>query len=394
MKRKLSPFSIILTFVCLTLVGLAFIPLLPIKLSPSQTLPQINVYFSMAGSASRVVEIEATSKLEAMLCRIKGVESTYSTSGNGWGNINIRFNKHANMDVVRFEVSTIIRQTWPFLPKNMSYPYISTSRSDDNANRPFLSYTVNAPANPIVIQQFAENIIKPKLAQIQGVNRIDVSGAMPMEWQIEYDYKQLETIGLTVQDLQLAIDGYLSREFLGTATVDQNKQWIRITLAAGNANNNDFNPEEITVKNINGKIISLNQIVTITRCEQQAQNYYRINGLNSIYLSITSDENANQLDTSRKIKEKLKELESIFPQGYEIHIGYDATEYIQNELDKVYFRSGLTLIILLVFVLLIYRSFKYLLLISLSLFMNIAIAVIFYYFSGLEIQLYSLAGIH
>lgn len=394
MKHKLSSFSIILIFVCLTLVGLAFIPLLPVKLSPSQTLPQISVSFSMAGNASRVVEIEATSKLEAMLCRIKGVESISSTSGNGWGRINIRFNKHVNMDAVRFEVSTIIRQTWPFLPKNVSYPYITTNRSDDNANRPVLSYTINATANPIVILQFAENIIKPKLAQIQGVNRIEVNGAMPMEWQVEYDYKQLETIGLTVQDIQSAINGYLNREFLGTATIDQSKQqWIRITLASGNVNNNDFKPEKITVRNIDGKIISLNQIITVTRCEQQAQSYSRINGLNSIYLSITSDENANQLEVSRKIKEKLKELESIFPQGYEIHIGYDATEYIQNELDKVYFRSGLTLIILLVFVLLIYRSFKYLLLISLSLFMNLAIAVILYYFSGLEIQLYSLAGI-
>ena len=393
---RVSSFSIILAFVCLTLVGLALIPRLPVKLSPSQSLPQITVSFSMAGNASRVVEMEATSRLEAMLNRIKGVRRISSTSGNGWGRINVSFDKHVNQDAARFEASTIIRQTWPFLPEGTSYPTISLSRSDDKANRPFLSYTVNAPANPIVIQQFTEDNIKPKLAQISGVNQIDVSGAMPMEWRVEYDYKTLETLNLSVQDIQNAINNHLSREFLGTASIetpDGETQWIRIALVPESDTKFKFNLEKIQVKNINGKLISLDKVVSVSYLEQEARSYYRINGLNSIYLSIKADENANQLELSRIVKDKLKEIELIFPTGYEIHLGYDATEYIKDELDKIYFRTSLTLIILLLFVLIIYRSIKYLLLISLSLFINIAIAVIFYYFLRLEMQLYSLAGI-
>jgi multidrug efflux pump subunit AcrB len=393
---KFSSFSIILIFSCLTLAGLAFIPLLPVKLSPSEVLPQVNLSFNMYGSSSRVVEIEATSKLEAMLSRIKGIESINSTSGNGHGNINIRFDKHVNLDVARFEVSTIVRQTWPFLPENVSYPTLSMSRSDEEANRPFLSYTVNAPATPIIIQQYTENNIKPKLAQIAGINRIEISGAMPMEWQLEYDQKQLETLGLTVEKIQSAINDYLNREFLGTASVETKpgkNEWIRLALVPDDAGVKNFDPSKIEVENIEGKIITLNQLVTVTHVEQEARSYYRINGLNSIYLNIIAEEHANQLDLSRIIKEKMKEIKMHFPAGYETHLSYDATEYIRNELDKVYFRSGLTLVILLLFVLIVYRNLKYLLLIFISLFMNIAIAIIFYYFGGLEIQLYSLAGI-
>ena len=389
---KISSFSIILAFFCLTLAGLALMPFLPVKLSPSQTLPQLNVYFSLPGSAARVVEMSVTSKLEAMLARIKGVESISSNSGNGNGSINIRFNKHVDINAARFEVSTVIRQTWPHLPEGASYPNISMTRSDEKANRPFLSYTVNAPANPIVIQMYTENNIKPKLAQIQGVNKIDVSGAMPMEWRLEYDHKQLEALGITVQEIQSAIRNAYSKEFMGTVAVDST-EWIRLSLMPKNGNAENFNPSEIIVKNVGGNQITLDKLVTVERREQEARSYYRINGLNSIYLSITSEEHANQLELSGKIKEKMKEIERAFPPGFEIHTSYDATEYIRDELDKVWFRSGLTLIILLLFVLIIYRSLKYLLLIFLSLFMNISIALIFYYFGGLEIQLYSLAGI-
>ena len=137
---KISSFSIILVFFCLSLAGLALMPFLPVKLSPSQTLPEMSISFNLSGNAARVVEMGATSKLEAMFVRIKGVESIRSTSGNRWGRINIRFNKHTDIDVVRFEVSAIIRQTWPFLPEGTSYPTISMQRSDDNANRPFSQY--------------------------------------------------------------------------------------------------------------------------------------------------------------------------------------------------------------------------------------------------------------
>jgi multidrug efflux pump subunit AcrB len=392
--KKVSSFSIILMFVCLSLVGVALVPLLTVKLAPDRTLPRITVSFQMPGSAPRVVETEVTSKLEAMLGRIKGIENITSSSGVGSGSVSIELDKHVNIDAARFEVSTIIRQTWARLPQGVSYPSIYVSRSDDNAARPFLTYTVNAPATPVIIQQFAENSLKPKLAQIAGVNRINVSGAMPMEWRLEYDYKQLESLGITLSEIQEAVAHYLNREFLGMASVEtaaDKSQWMRIALVPRKSD--AFDPATIEIKNVEGKVVFLNQLVTVTHTEQQAHSYYRINGLNSIYLSIIADENANQLEVSRRVKDKLKELETVFPAGYETHLSYDATEYIQTELEKIYFRGGLTLLILLVFVLLIYHSVKYLLLIFLSLLINIAIAVIFYFWGGLEMQIYSLAGL-
>ena len=157
--RNLSSFTLIVTFVCLSLIGVVLVPLLPVKLAPSHTLPGLTVSFSMPGNSSRVIEAEVTSKLEAMMARVKGIRKVNSTSDNGSGSISLELDKHANIDVTRFEVSTIIRETWPQLPEGESYPQISTRRSDDEASRPFITYTLNAPANPILIQQYAEENI-------------------------------------------------------------------------------------------------------------------------------------------------------------------------------------------------------------------------------------------
>ena len=399
---KISSFTIIVTFLCVALAGIAFIPLLPIKLSPSRTLPQLTISYNMPGNSARVIEMEVTSRLEAMLARIKGIKEINSTSGNGWGYVTLELDKHTNIDAARFEASTIIRQTWPSLPNGLSYPVLEMSRPDDKEVRPFMSYTLNAAATPIFIQRFAEDQIKPRLSGIPGIYRIDVSGATPMEWRLEYDSRQLATLGISIPDIQKAISQYYQKEFLGTGNVEtqlatsckegQSSQWIRLALVPENETDG-FNPSLITVLNKDGKLIRLDQLLKVTRQEEAPQSYYRINGLNSIYLSIRAEETANQLELAKRVRAEMEHIRTLLPPGYEIHTSYDATEFIQDELNKIYVRTGLTVLILLMFVLLITREIKYLLLIIISLSINLSIAVILYYLSGLEMQLYSLAGV-
>ena len=393
--RTFSPFTLIVAFVCLSLVGLALVPLLPVKLSPSRTLPGLTVSFSMPGNSSRVIEAEVTSRLEGMLTRVKGVKNVNSTSDNGSGSITLELDKHADMDATRFEVSTIIRQTWPQLPEGVSYPQIYARRSNDNASRPFMTYTLNAPATPILIQRYAEENIKPVLGQLRGLYKVDLSGATPMEWQLEYDNVQLSQLGITLTDIQSAIAGHYEKEFLGICSIEKGTggtEWIRLVRSA-TGNENDFTPSDIRLKTKDGTMIGLDKLIKVVHVEAPPTSYYRINGLNSIYLNLTAEETANQLELSEQVKNKMYELEEKMPPGYEVHIGYDATEYIQKELDKIYFRTGLTILILLVFVALITWNLRYLLLIVTSLTVNISIAFIFYYIFGLEMQLYSLAGI-
>lgn len=389
-----SSFTLIVTFVCLSLVGLALVPLLPVKLSPSHDMPGLTVSFSMPGTSARVVETEVTSRLEGMLSRVSGIKNITSVSDNDGGYISIGLDKHTDMDATRFEVSTLIRQLWSQLPDGVSYPQISTRRSDDKASRPFMTYTLNAPATPVIIQKYGEERIKPMLSALNGVYKVDLSGATPMEWRIVYDIVQLEHIGISVQDILSAIAERYGREFLGICELERSggSEWIRLVRTT-EGGTDGFVPSEITVKTRDGSMIPLDRLVKVTRTEQEPTSYYRINGLNSVYLSITASETANQLALAKEVKKIIAEAEAVMPPGYEIHTGYDATEYISKELDTIYFRTGITVLILLLFVALITRNMRYLFLIVTGLTVNIAVAAILYYALGLEIQLYSLAGI-
>ena len=392
---KISSFSIIIAFVCLSVLGLFFIPQLSVKLNPSRKLPVVNVSFTMHGQSARAIEMEVTSKLEAMLNRIRGVEGISSYSRNGSGSVTIRLSEHVDPDIARFEVSTVIRQTWPSLPPGVSYPSIYMSGTSQEVNYPFLRYTINAPFSPVTILEYAENTIKTKLTEIKGINRIDVNGAGKMIYQLDYDYIQLNRNKVSLQDIRSAIRSYLTKEFLGMGKIeneDQSEEWVRIALVADDRNK-PFDPSLIQVKNSEGKILYLDQLVETHYVEENETSSFRINGLNSVYLSVTAEDNANQLKLGKQIKNLLETIEPEFPAGYELHLSYDSTQYIKEEMNKIYFRSGLTVLILLLFIFFVYRNVKYSLLIILSLIANICIATIFYYLLKVEMQLFSLAGL-
>lgn len=50
--KRYSSFTVIVTFIALSLVGVALIPRLPVKLNPSRSLPGFTVSFQMPGTSA------------------------------------------------------------------------------------------------------------------------------------------------------------------------------------------------------------------------------------------------------------------------------------------------------------------------------------------------------
>lgn len=385
MKRS---FSIIVIFVALAIVGCALIPRLPVKLMPSKTLPGLSVTFSMPNTTARVVESEVTSKLEGMLARIQGVKEINSSSSNGGGYINIGFDKHADMQQARFEASAIVRQAWPQLPAGVSYPAVHAAKTIDQSARPVLTYTVNASGSTADIMKYAEEFLRPAIGRLQGVNRVELNGATPMEWRLTYDSDRLQALKLTPSSIAEAISANHAAEFLGMAS-NEGGEWL--TIRSTVSDDTDFDISGILVQTPDNQTIRLDKLVTARHSQAEPTSYFRINGLNSIYCNIYADEDANQLETAAEVKALVSSM--TLPEGYAMILSDDTTANISSELNKIYLRTGLTLIILLLFVAAITRNLRYMAVITISLLISLAVSVIFYYLLSIEIQLYSLAGI-
>lgn len=116
------------------------------------------------------------------------------------------------MDVSRFEVATLIRQVYPELPEGISYPYIQV-RTGNQESQSLLVYTLNGSASPYFIQKYAEENLVPHISLLKGINDIKVYGAKPFEWEVSYQTRKLQQLGIKAREVQTAINSYFrSRE--------------------------------------------------------------------------------------------------------------------------------------------------------------------------------------
>lgn len=394
MNFKLSSFTILTTFICLSIIGASLIPLLSIQLSPTRSNKSLSVNFSWQDASAKVVEQEVTSKLEGVFNTAKGVRSIGSTSRKGSGSISMSFKKHTDMDVVRFEIANLIRQSYSELPKGVSYPSLSKSSANENTS-PILSYSINANESPHHIKKFTENYIQPKLTTLKGVNKVDVYGAAPFEWVIEYDTKKLFQLNISASDIQNAISTYLQKRELGNALIksDNNEADQEIALVLIHKQEEQIDWNTIPIKKINNRIIYLKNLAKVTYKESKVNAYYRVNGLNTVNTAIYAEKGVNTIDLAKTVRTTVDDLKKGLPTGYTIKLTQDTTEFIVEELQKIQKRTLFSFLILLVLIILINRSFKYLTVLFLSVITNLLIAVIFYYAFNVQLQLYSFAGI-
>lgn len=417
-KPRFSSFTIIIIFVLLILAGIPLVYLINIELNPDAKSSSLSVSFSWSGTQPRVIEEEATSRLEALIARVQGVKNIISKSGNGSGSIFVTLDKQINTDAVRFEISTLIRQIWTELPAGVSFPQLTVNRPNQENERPLLSYTLNADDDPNIVQKYADDNLKPALSLIPGIYKIEIYGATPPGWVIEYDVEKLKAYGVSPQEIKQAINIGLGKENLGVGSfasqailVSQEDTPIYSSSGYGQGaiaimpvvlqtslhTEKDVQVERfllsIPIKRSGNRIVFLSDLAKIKYKEERPQSYYRINGLNTINILVFAGSGENNLVVGKKVKETLQQLSFTLPPGYSLLLSDDSTEFIKHELHNVALRSLFTFLILLVFILLVTRKIKHVLLILIMLIGNLSIAIIFYYLFRLEIHLYALAGI-
>jgi multidrug efflux pump subunit AcrB len=388
-----NSFSINIIFLLLTIIGLALVSRLPVQLQPHNQGDAVNVSFRWHGMGAEVIEREVTSPIEGTLSALRGVLNISSQSYKDRGQVSLEFKKGTDMDAARFEVASLMRSLHARLPDGVQLPQVSYRGGSGEEDPLLMVYTINGEGSSYSLQDYVSRNVVPRISHLDDISSANVTGATPLEWELTYDKNQLQLYGISVYDLQKAIREHLARKELGQSSIRRDASEETIHLTFSSSASDSLRWEEVVVAKSGNRIVRLTDLATPMLKETEPYSYFRVNGLNTVYLAINSAKGANQMALATEVKTVIDDLKHGFPQNFSMLVNYDASEHIQTEVKKITSRALLAIIILLLFVLLISRMWRYLVIIALSLFANLSIAVIFYYVLGIEIHLYSLAGI-
>ena len=382
--NRIPPFSVVLIMVALSLIGVASIRRLSIQYIPTVENRTLTVSFNYPNASAETVEAEATCKLEGVLSGLDHVSGVSSTSSKGLGSVQISFNKGTDMDAARFETASAIRNVRSSLPRDITYPTIARGNGSSVTR---VSSLVKGIIPSKEISRFLNEHVLGPLAAVPGVDNVEIGGGVPFHWVITFDATKAASAGITADEIASAFHSYYGSEIVGMARTGKGMMSVLLEEESGP----DFGA--VPVKKVGGEIIHLRDIATWQYEESLPTSYYRVNGLNTITLTVEIASSANLMSTAAALKAKMNELQQSFPGEMTVSIAYDSSEYVRDELNRIYLRTFLCVLILLLFVFIIYRSWRYLLIILSTLAVNILTALAIYAFAGLQIHIYTLAGI-
>ena len=331
---KIPSFSVLLIFAVLITVGAALIPSLNLQYLPREKQQTMSIYFYWQNASARVIESEVTSKIEGYISSIKGIKDIVSLSRKGSGTITLYLKKNADIDAVRFEVSSAIRSIHDKLPEEVTYPELSVAASGTEVD-PVLMYTINADLPTNRIEQYVNDHILRDLALVDGVHSVELSGASPNYTEISLSTEKMKMAGITSYDVHSAVSSYLGgTDIIGSASSYDKSEEPDIVLR-----NAPIDMEYLPVGNVGGRIIRLMDVASVRTLEMQPSSYSRINGLNTINLSIYPEESVNTIKLCASVIGTMDRLEASFPESFSALKTYDVSVDIQKEVDKLVRRS-------------------------------------------------------
>lgn len=377
----------------LMIVGIALCPRVEIADAPRPSQGKtLSINYTWPGVAAKVVEQNVTSRLEALVSAVKGVEKVSSVSNYGSGAITITLKEKADVSATKFEIASLLRQIRNKLPENVSHPLLTGGEidagMDDEQQRLILTYQANANMSPQQIAQIVERTLKYRTEMISGVDKLVVSGVSDRYLEITYDAQTLNIYGITGDDIAEAVRAYEGKEDVVGEVTTQNGRLIVPLLLYSNSAIASF--EEMPVKNVSGKIIYLNQLAQCTIRDKQPDSYFRVNGKSTLYVNVYMERGANVVSTAHKVKAIMPSENS----QVKYTLSYDRAEQQIKDFRTLAYRSLAAILALLLFAWIVSGCrWKYIFIVATALAANVLMAVILYVLLDIQLHPMSMAGI-
>ena len=258
------------------------------------------------------MERVAAIPLEDKLSGIHGLKRIFSSSENGRTRVLCNFE---GKEQGRYEaIREAAQQVYESLPKAAQRPEISSSGDSRVPVWTAALINRNEKMDMKDIGTFLEKTVKPALEGLPGAATVEISGTGVKETVITLNSEETAARKIDASD----IAGILSKNdvLLPGGTIiyrDNNNQLDREIPIMVDGRIKDLKDAYIPVRNLSGSMdyVPLMNLANVTEQEREFESRSRLNGMETIIISIMGSDNAPLGKLSRQIKEELDKFDHL-----------------------------------------------------------------------------------
>ncbi|MDX1624505.1 MAG: efflux RND transporter permease subunit, partial [Gemmatimonadota bacterium] len=312
------PIFTVMAMTALILFGYLGYRALGINRFPNVDFPDVTVTTVLPGASPEVMESAVTDVIENELNSIEGIRHVTSTSRLGVSNVTAEFELDRDIDIaaqdVRAKVSAVERQ----LPRDAEPPTVSKL---DIAAQPIMWVAIQGDDYQ-QLGEYARWTLRPRLQTVEGVGDIRMGGYREREIRIWIDRGRLEAYGMTAGEFVRALREQNVEVPGGNLESGARETIVKIqgempTVEAF---------ERVVLAYRDGAPVRVADIARVEDGLEPARGVARYNRNPSIGLGIAPRSGANAVAVAERVKERLDELEPVFPAGIHNDIAIDGSE--------------------------------------------------------------------
>ena len=392
------PTTVFIIFVLLIGLGIYAATDLAIDLYPEIEPPILIVMTTYEGAGPQEIEKTLSRPIESSLSNISKVDTITSTSSKGTSTIIVRFTYGADMSEASSDIRDSLDILKKWLPADADSPIIFKF---DPSMIPILGLSVSGNRTPDELREIAENIVQPRIEQVEGVGLSSVTGGQEKAIRVEIPQNRLEAYGLTLtqvsnmirgQNFQISAGSILSdnKNLLVTTTGEyKSLDEIKNTVIAYKGG--IPNPMSATTADV--KTIKLRDIANVYSGYKREDTLVYINGKPGVQIIVQKQSGTNSVQIAENVRTRLKKINKEMPSGIKVSEIFNTTDIIKNSINQVSSTAiiGAVLAVIVLFIFL--RSLKTTFIIGLAIPVSLVITLMFMYFAGLTLNIMTLAGL-
>jgi len=296
------PVFVFMFYLAIVLLGIVSFSQLSVDLLPAISYPRLSVVTQYPGVAPEEVEALVTMPLETSVSRIPGLRRVESISKEGYSFISIEFSWGTNMDFALLHTRERLDSAKDSLPEGCDKPVIIAL---DPQSQPIMILALTGEQKLLDLKELAEELIKPRLEQVEGLAEVEITGGVEREIQVEIDPEKLANYGLKIEEVGNKISAF--NFSLHGGNIRKGKFVYSLRVAGEFQQVKEI--ENIPVKfTSDGGVILLKHIGEVIDTIKEREGLTRLNGQESIGLLVRKEYGANTVEVSSKAREVIDQI--------------------------------------------------------------------------------------